>query len=123
MDIQTEQQAFEKWAFQASHGWASFNKDSDGKYWPDKLNLAWGAWKAAKEQAATDWISVNDVGPPIDEMVLVCWNQHPDVEPEKEYMSLDEDLSEYWPNCVDEPPTHWRKIPPPPKQAQEQSHD
>lgn len=54
MDIQKEKEAFEKWAFDASRGWASFSKDSNGKYWPDKLNLAWEAWKAAKDQTVLE---------------------------------------------------------------------
>jgi len=76
----------------------------------------------AKAQSMTEWISVNDKTPQTDETVLVCWDYYPDVEPEKEYLTLDEDLNEYWPNCEDEPPTHWKPIPQPPK-AQEQGHD
>lgn len=79
-------------------------------------------WQAAKTQAVPEWISVKEKTPPTDETVLVCWDYHPDVEPEKEYITLDEDLNEYWPNCEAEPPTHWKLIPKPPK-AQEQSHE
>lgn len=54
MDIEQERKEFEKWAFQASRGWASFERDSYDKYWPDKLNLAWGAWQAAKSQVVPE---------------------------------------------------------------------
>lgn len=54
MDIEQERKEFEKWAFQASGGWASFERDSNHKYWPDKLNLAWEAWQAAKSQVVPE---------------------------------------------------------------------
>ena len=79
------------------------------------INGAWMAWQAAKARVENEWISVKDKTPPTDETVLVCWDYHPDVEPEKEYMTLDEDLNEYWPNCEVVPPTHWKLIPKPPK--------
>ena len=83
------------------------------------LNSDFRIWKAAKAQAVPGWISVEDSLPPVDETVLVCWDYAADIEPEKEYLTLDEDYNEYWPNCQDEPPTHWMPIPQPPK-AQEQ---
>ena len=79
------------------------------------INGAGMAWQAAKARVENEWISVKDKTPPTDETVLVCWDYHPDVEPEKEYMTLDEDLNEYWPNCEVVPPTHWKLIPKPPK--------
>lgn len=51
IDLEQERKAFEKCAFNASGGWASFEKDSSGKYWPDKLNLAWDMWVKRAEQA------------------------------------------------------------------------
>lgn len=75
---------------------------------------------SAKIKSSPQWISVKDQLPPVDETVLVCWDYAADIEPDKEYLTLDEDYSEYWPNCQDEPPTHWIPIPKPPK---EQSHD
>lgn len=92
----------------------------------DMLNMAWEMWSSAKHsvkaQAVPKWISVNDQMPPIDETVLVCWDHAQDIEPEKEYVTTDENLDEYWPNCQDEPPTHWMPLP---KviEAQEQSYD
>ena len=62
MDIQKEREVFEQWAFQASRGWASFDRDSNGKYWPDKLNLAWGAWQASKAQAVPEGFVLVPVG-------------------------------------------------------------
>ena len=78
--------------------------------------------EAAKAQAVPEWISVGDSLPPVDETVLVCWDYAADIEPEKEYLTLDEDYNEYWPNCQDEPPTHWLSLPKVIK-AQEQSHE
>lgn len=76
----------------------------------------------AKAQAVPEWISVEHQMPPIDEIVLVCWDHHPDIEAEKEYMTLDLNLNKYWPNCEDEPPTHWMLMLKPPK-AQEPAND
>ena len=78
--------------------------------------------QAAKAQAAQAWINVDDRLPPVDETVLVCWDYAPDIEPEKEYTTIDENLDEYWPNCQDEPPTHWMPLPKVFK-AQEQAND
>ncbi len=50
IDLEQERKDFEKCAFQASSGWASFGKDSNGKYWPDKLNLAWDMWLKRAER-------------------------------------------------------------------------
>lgn len=94
----------------------------NGDYKYIEIDQGWKLWQAATAQAVPEWISVKEKTPPTDETVLVCWDYHPDVEPEKEYITLDEDLNEYWPNCEAEPPTHWKLIPKPPK-AQEQRHD
>lgn len=77
----------------------------------DWINSSWSIWQAAKAQAVPEWISVGDSLPPVDEAVLVCWDYAADIEPEKEYLTLDEDYNEYWPNCQDEPPTHWLPLP------------
>ena len=92
--------------------------------WESTKNLAKAMFYAgqAKAQAVQEWISVEDSLPPVDETVLVCWDYATDIEPEKEYLTLDEDYNEYWPNCQDEPPTHWMPIPQPPK-AQEPTND
>ncbi len=76
-----------------------------------------------KASAVPQWISVDDQMPPVDETVLVCWDYVPDIEPDKEYITIDEDLNEYWPNCQDEPPTHWMVLPKVIKAAQEQSNE
>ena len=90
-----------------------------------RVNTGWAMWKKAinfTKAQVPEWISVNDQMPPTDETVLVCWDYAQDIEPDKEYTTIDENLDEYWPNCQDEPPTHWMPIP---KviEAQEQSHD
>ncbi|MEN8391876.1 DUF551 domain-containing protein [Acinetobacter indicus] len=80
----------------------------------DEFNEHWDTFRAgweAKAKAVPEWISVGDSLPPVDETVLVCWDYAADIEPEKEYLTLDEDCNEYWPNCQDEPPTHWLPLP------------
>ena len=100
--------------------------DEDRKVAYEALNTGWVMWLRAKRdvkaQAVPEWISVGDSLPPVDETVLVCWDYAADIEPEKEYLTLDEDYNEYWPNCQDEPPTHWLPLPKVIK-AQEQSHE
>ena len=89
--------------------------DEDQKVAYETLNTGWVMWLRAKRdvkaQAVPEWISVGDSLPPVDETVLVCWDYAADIEPEKEYLTLDEDYNEYWPNCQDEPPTHWLSLP------------
>lgn len=131
MEIQNEKEAFERFkAKQLGIDYETLKKDLDDceKRFPNNRYAGWNfksdweLWQAATALAVPEWISVKDKTPPTDETVLVCWDYHPDVEPEKEYITLDEDLNEYWPNCEAEPPTHWKLIPKPPK-AQEQRHD
>ncbi len=70
-----------------------------------------GAWfmfqEKAKAQAVPTWISVKDEEPPTDTMVLICWSDSPDVQPEIDYMTCDEDLNHIWANFYKDPPTHW----------------
>ncbi|WDM41217.1 DUF551 domain-containing protein [Acinetobacter nosocomialis] len=61
----------------------------------------------AKAQAVPTWIGVKDEEPPIDTMVLICWSDSPDVQPEIDYMTCDEDLNHIWANFYKDPPTHW----------------
>lgn len=66
------------------------------------------AWLArAKVQLLATWISVKDEEPPLDKMVLVCWSDAPDIDPEIDYMTVDEDLNHIWANYDNEPPSHW----------------
>ncbi|XZT91124.1 DUF551 domain-containing protein [Acinetobacter baumannii] len=66
------------------------------------------AWKArAKAQAVPTWISVTDELPPTDIMVLICWADAPDITPEQDYMTIDEDLNSVWANYHNDPPSHW----------------
>ncbi|MDN8224809.1 DUF551 domain-containing protein [Acinetobacter baumannii] len=66
------------------------------------------AWKArAKAQAVPTWISVTDELPPTDIMVLTCWADAPDITPEQDYMTIDEDLNSVWANYHNDPPSHW----------------
>ncbi|MFA3540990.1 DUF551 domain-containing protein [Acinetobacter baumannii] len=61
----------------------------------------------AKAQAVPEWISVKDEEPPTDTMVLICWSDSPDVQPEIDYMTCDEDLNHIWANFYKDQPTHW----------------
>lgn len=93
----------------------------------DMLNMAWEMWSSAKHsakaQAVPEWNSVDDKEPPLGTMVLICWSDAPDVEPEKDYMDHDVDHGvNYWANYNDgDEPSHWMLLPKP--VAQEQSHD
>lgn len=60
-----------------------------------------------KAQAVPTWISLEDEEPPLDKMVLVCWSDAPDVDPEIDYMTVDEDLNHIWANYDNDPPSHW----------------
>ena len=120
MDIQKEQDAFERFkAKQIGIDYETLKKDLDDceKRFPNNRYAGWNfksdweLWQAATAQAVPEWISVGDSLPPVDETVLVCWDYAADIEPEKEYLTLDEDYNEYWPNCQDEPPTHWLPLP------------
>ncbi|MEF0181583.1 DUF551 domain-containing protein [Acinetobacter baumannii] len=82
------------------------------------MNRRWDAWlrcakhrdaelEKAKAQAVPTWISVKDEEPPTDTMVLICWSDSPDVQPEIDYMTCDEDLNHIWANFYKDPPTHW----------------
>ncbi|TPV18769.1 hypothetical protein FJV20_19270, partial [Acinetobacter baumannii] len=57
-----------------------------------ELNFGWSMWQKAKAQAVPTWIGVKDEEPPTDTMVLICWSDSPDVQPEIDYMTCDEDL-------------------------------
>ncbi|HCT1755689.1 TPA: hypothetical protein OXK50_000796 [Acinetobacter baumannii] len=72
------------------------------------VNGAWFGWQEkAKAQAVPTWISVKDEEPPTDTMVLICWSDAPDVTPEQDYMTIDEDLNSVWANYQNDPPSHW----------------
>ncbi|OTL19144.1 hypothetical protein B4R72_01670 [Acinetobacter pittii] len=61
----------------------------------------------AKAQAVPTWISVDDEWPPTDIMVLICWADAPDITPEQDYMTIDEDLNSVWANYHNDTPSHW----------------
>ena len=70
------------------------------------LELMQEVWEA-KTQAMPTWISVKDEEPPADTMVLICWSESPDIQPEIDYMTCDEDLNHFWANYDNDPPSHW----------------
>ena len=131
MDIQKEREEFERFkAKQIGIDYETLKNDLDdcerrfpnNRYAGWNFKSDWELWQEAKSQAVPEWISVADEMPPVEQTVLVCWDYAPDIEPDKEYTTTDEDLNEYWPNCQDEPPTHWMPLPKVIK-AQEQSHE
>ncbi len=82
----------------------------------DMLNMAWEMWSSAKHsikaQAVPKWISVEDELPPTDTMVLICWSDSPDIEPEKDFMDICTDTGcPFWANYLNDMPTHWMHLP------------
>lgn len=67
-------------------------------------------WEASRTLTAPTWISVNDQEPPVDTTVLVCWSDSPDIQPEMDYMTIDEDLNHTWANYNNDPPSHWMHL-------------
>ncbi|MBJ6351071.1 MULTISPECIES: DUF551 domain-containing protein [unclassified Acinetobacter] len=78
-----------------------------------RVNTGWAMWiKAvtfmkAQAQAVPTWICVEDEEPTTDTMVLICWSVAPDIQPEIDYMTCDDDLNHIWANFDSDPPTHW----------------
>ncbi|MBD0482850.1 hypothetical protein [Acinetobacter baumannii] len=80
-----------------------------------RVNTGWAMWKKAvsfmeekaKAQAMPTWISINEDEPPLDTSVLICWSDSPEVQPEIDHMTCDEDLNHVWANFYRDPPTHW----------------
>lgn len=81
--------------------------DGEVLFMREQARQLWSFWNKAKAQAVPSWISVKDEEPPIDTMVLICWSDSPDVQPEIDYMTCDEDLNHIWANFYKDPPTHW----------------
>ena len=93
------------------------NIDVDGSviWYKAQARQLWDFWQAAKAQAVPEWNSVDDKEPPLGTMVLICWSDAPDVEPEKDYMDHDVDHGvNYWANYNDgDEPSHWMLLPKP----------
>lgn len=58
IDLEKERNVFEKAAFQASGGWACFEKDSNGHYHSDKLNFGFDMWLKRAEQENAEIVSL-----------------------------------------------------------------
>ena len=85
IDLEIEHKNYEKCALQASGGWASFKKYSNGHYHSDKVNFGFDMWlkraeqgnteiealKAKLEQSEKVWISVDFMLPNEGEKVLI----------------------------------------------------
>ncbi|MEW5968671.1 MAG: hypothetical protein AB1706_02205 [Pseudomonadota bacterium] len=104
----SEQEAFEAWADAKCY---YLDKRDDGSYEKCSTALAWEIaqyfMNIGKSQELATWIGVKDEEPPADTMVLICWSDSPDVQPEIDYMTCDEDLNHIWANFERDPPTHW----------------
>lgn len=109
-DLNKERDAFEEWLIKKFDlPPKSFSLDfKDEVYDSIPTQARWEAWKErAKVQAVSTWISVDDEWPPTDIMVLICWADAPDVTPEQDYMTIDEDLNSVWANYNNDAPSHW----------------
>ncbi|MGN9748098.1 DUF551 domain-containing protein [Acinetobacter baumannii] len=108
MDLNQELEDFDAYFFKR-HG--ELPLDPSSEEYANKSYLKhemFKAWKArAKAQAVPTWISVTDELPPTDIMVLICWADAPDITPEQDYMTIDEDLNSVWANYHNDPPSHW----------------
>ena len=107
------------------HGYSTIHKlckfaadrDMEGCTFTDIVDRALNEINALKAQLAKlddRWINVQLEEPPLDETVLICWSDSPDVEPEKDYITVDEDLNHYWANFHEDNPSHWMPLPKPP---------
>ncbi|WP_432708556.1 DUF551 domain-containing protein [Pedobacter sp.] len=87
-------------------------------WFKEQMRQMWLMWE--KAQAVPEWISVNDQLPPSDEMVLICWSDSPDIEPEKDFMDICVDTGcPFWANSLNDEPSHWMPLP----KAQEPTND
>ncbi|MDW3027596.1 hypothetical protein R5H28_13975 [Acinetobacter baumannii] len=81
--------------------------DEEVFFLKEQARQLWTFWNKAKAQAVPTWISVEDEEPPTDIMVLICWADAPDVTPEQDYMTIDDDLNSVWANYQNDTPSHW----------------
>ena len=125
MDIQKEREAFEHHLTDtglvefAGYG---FEVDECDEYLHEPTQVAWDSWLIglgrSKAQAVPQWISVNDQLPPSDEMVLICWSDSPDIEPEKDFMDICVDTGcPFWANSLNDEQSHWMPLPKPQESA------
>ena len=121
MNIKKEREAFEKHASKFFTDSKEAFKTNGDQYLYDEVIWMWDCWiERAKAQAVLEWISVNDQLPPSDEMVLICWSDSPDIEPEKDFMDICVDTGcPFWANSLNDEPSHWMPLP----KAQEPAND
>lgn len=110
MDIQKEREAFEAHIKSTYPMGEQLAKDC-GKTLCELYSSEWEAWQAAKAQAVTEWISVEDRLPPANILVLGMSQTPRNIFNIYNVMALDE--------FEEADVTHWMPIPQPPK-AQEQ---
>ncbi len=108
MDVDLELKAFIEAMKKNGCPMWMFERDEDGNFEDMTMAHSWYAWQEkAKAQVLPTWISVDDEWPPTDIMVLICWADAPDVTPEQDYMTIDEDLNSVWANYHNDAPSHW----------------
>ncbi|AWL18558.1 hypothetical protein DIW83_05715 [Acinetobacter nosocomialis] len=108
IDLNQELEDFDAYFFKR-HGELPLDPSSEEyankSYLKHEMFKAWLA--RARAQAVPTWISVEDEEPPTDIMVLICWADAPDVTPEQDYMTIDDDLNSVWANYQNDTPSHW----------------
>ncbi|ELA8881542.1 hypothetical protein [Acinetobacter baumannii] len=106
IDMNKEREAFALTEFN-TFGLDVKNFKTTGEYF---MFIGWlmrSEREKAKAHAVPTWISFKDEEPPLDTSVLICWSDSPEVQPEIDHMTCDEDLSHVWANFYRDPPTHW----------------
>ena len=119
--IERERRAFEAWYSRAylptaAHG-RTFSKYQAGTYRLQHVQDAWQAWQARAAQS--EWISVKDRLPEIDEFVLVCRNWRGKlvqcVDRIRLYYDREKPKEEQrWYGFMYSDITHWQPLPAPP---------
>ncbi|MDU4301786.1 MAG: DUF551 domain-containing protein [Eikenella corrodens] len=119
--IEQERNAFEAWYSRAylptaAHG-RTFSKYQTGTYRLQHVHDAWQTWQARASQS--EWISVKDRLPEIDEFVLVCRNWRGKlvqcVDRIRLYYDREKPKEEQkWYGFMYSDITHWQPLPAPP---------
>ena len=117
--IEQERMAFEEWISNPAPPVPidPCQKQKDGRYAYDHIEFTWRAWQARAAQS--EWISVEDRLPEIDEFVLVCRNWKGKlvqcVDRIRLYYDREKPKEEQkWYGFMYSDITHWQPLPAPP---------